>query len=255
MAVRNFGLHKGIADVYAWGLQDNQEGLGGIDLRGGGVQSIDPGVCDASARANDRCIVFAINLWGTFNSAAENEYDVVIDVDNDDQADVIIAVVDLGLVFGTLYGIPGSVVIDAVTGDLINVYFASASANGSTILAPALASDLGLRPGGDRNLEYWMEAYPLYDDDGLTFQFDLMTTGLNAANANPLSHFDAFDPVLSNGAFRTIRAGVTKRVPLVVDTSRYQAVARGHKGWMIVSLDDANGRFQADFVPVGANPS
>lgn len=249
IAVRNHGLHTGIADVYAWGLVDGEESLGRIDLRAGGVQSVDADICDEGAEPSDRCLVFAVNVFGVVNNAAESEYDVIVDTDDDGTPDILVASLDLGLVYGTFYGIAGSVVIDLVTNELITAYFTGAGTNGSTVLLPVLASDLGLRPDGDHTFAYWMESYQLYDDDGLGGYFDVMLTGVAAGGA--LARFNAFDPVLSNGTIKALKPGVTKRIPLVVDTDGYEPKARGQKGWMIVSLDDQNGQYQADLVPVG----
>jgi len=114
-----------------------------------------------------------------------------------------------------------------------------------------LASDLGLKPKGDHTFEWWAESYPLADDDGQAFQFDVMTTGLVGGGANAHAQFDVFDPVLDTGAFKPLKPGAQVTVPLTIDASRYDQKARGQKGWMIVSLDDQNGQFQADLVPVG----
>ena len=249
LKVRNFGLHKGIADVYAWGLQDTEENLGRIDLRAAGVQSVDSTVCDSQAGPNDRCLVFAINLWGTFNNAAEALYEVGIDLDEDGSQDVYVTAIDLGLIFGTYSGITGSLVSDASTGEIINAYFAGVGTNGSTILLPVLASDLGLRPNGDRAFRYFGESFTFYDDDGSGIAFDVMTTGL--AGGSAWAHFNAFDPVLNTGAFKTIKSGGTKTIALVVDTDGYQPKSRGQKGWLIVSLLEFIGLFLAALVRVG----
>jgi len=249
LRVRNYGVHTGVADMYAWGLQDTDESLGRIDLRAAGVQSVDSSVCDETAKPNDRCLVFAINLWGTFNNAAEAWYEVGIDLDEDGTEDIYVSAVDLGLVYGTFFGVTGSVVSDAATGQIITAYFAGVGTNGSTILLPVLASDLGLKPNGDRAFRYFGESFTLYDDDGTGVAFDVMTTGLSGGSA--WAHFNAFDPVLNTGAFKTLKPGATKSIPLVVDTDGYAPKARGQKGWLIVSLDDQNAQFQADLVPVG----
>jgi hypothetical protein len=160
-----------------------------------------------------------------------------------------VAALDLGLVFDSLYGVTGSVVFTYPGFQYVNAYFAGAGSNGSTVLMPVLASDLGLRPNGRRTLRYAAESYQVYDDDGLGVYFDAMTTGLSGAAA--AAQFDAFDPVLNTGAFRTIGPRTTKQLGLTVDASRYRPAQRGQKGWMMVTLEDENGRFQADLIPVG----
>lgn len=255
LQVKNYGLHAGNADIFAWGLQDGEESTDRVDLRAGGVQSLPSNICDEEAAPSDRCLVFALNLWGTFNNASEAIYEVALDLDNDGAEDVLVSAIDLGLVFGTLYGVVGSV-ISTIDGDLINVYFASASTNGSTILLPVLASDLGLKPKGDTGFRYYADSYVVYDDFGPVgdvFFYDMMTTGLQGGSA--WAQFDAFKPVLNNGTFKGLKAGATKPIPLTVDRTRYEPKSKGQKGWMIVSLDDENGRYQAELIPVGALPS
>lgn len=250
---KNTGLHKGIADVYAWGLQDANDGLDGIDLRAAGVQSIDPAVCDSSADASDRCLVFAVNTWTPWNNAAENEIDVLIDVDHDGVVDFLVAAVDLSLVLGIDTGVTAAAIVDAHAGSLVNLYLASAATNSSTVLLPVLASDLGLEPSGDHQFDYQAASFEVYDNDGTLTQFDTMTTGLIDAGASPWARFDVFSPSINNGQFKTIGKGVTKSIPLTVKKSSYQP-KRGQQGWMVVTLEDASGASQADFLPVGALP-
>ncbi|HEY7132514.1 MAG TPA: S8 family serine peptidase [Candidatus Limnocylindrales bacterium] len=242
--VRNRGLHAGIMDVYQWGIDDPNDGLAGIDLRAAGVQSIDPAVCDSGAPAKDRCLVFAINTWGRWSNAAENEFDVNIDTNGDGQADFAVIGVDLGLVFDTLFGLEGSVIFDLRTDEIINLYFATAPPNGSTVLLPVLASDLGLAKSDDRNFTYTVASFNTYDDVPRT---DTMGT------TKP-GHFNAFKPVLSNGDFVALDPGASSVLNLSVDASRY-APNKGMLGWMVVTLEDANGKAQADTLAVGTVPS
>lgn len=270
VSMRNYGVHDGYADVFAWGLEDGEESVDRVDMRAGGVQSLPADVCDESAAASDRCLIFAINLWGTFNNASEALYEVAIDLDGDEEPDVYVSAIDLGLVFGDYYGVTGSLV-NTPGGQVLAAYFAGASPNGSTILLPVLASDLGLtvkpsarkgvkaKGGGnaDPGFGYTAESYVMYDDfgpAGVVAYYDVMTTGLRAGGA--WARFDPFDPVISNGGnLKTIKAGATKSIPLAIDPSRYDPEKKGQKGWMIVSLDDENGRYQAELIPVGALPS
>jgi hypothetical protein len=172
---------------------------------------------------------------------------VVIDLDGDGGPDMILSAFDLGFLFDSLWGITGAIAFDANTGDISSIGFARLGTHGSTVLLPVLASDLGLRPGGDTDFRWWNEAY---SGDGVAS--DLMTTG--STTGAELPWFDAFHPALSSGAFKGLRAGATASVPLRLDRARYAPVQRGQLGWMVVSLDDPNGRSQADLVPVGRTP-
>ena len=96
---------------------------------------------------NDRSLVFAINVWGFYSNPAVSEFDIAIDTNGDKQPDRFVVGVDLGAVLaGTFDGQFASVVLDE-EGTLINAWVAEAPMNGSTMLLPALASDLGLAPG------------------------------------------------------------------------------------------------------------
>jgi minor extracellular serine protease Vpr len=246
--VHNFGPRSGAADLFTWGLQDGRDGNdGAIDLRAGGVQSLASRFCDGGARPSDRCLVFAVNLWGTFDTASANEYDVLLDLDHDGAEDMIVSAFDLGYLFDSMWGVTGAVAFDAHTGEITSIAFARLSTHGSTLLLPVLASDLGMGPNGDTGFRYWNESY---SGDGIAA--DVMTTG--STTGSELSWFDAFHPALSSGTYRPLSNGATATIPLRLDLAAYQPTQRGQLGWMIVSLDDENGQFQADLVPVGPDP-
>jgi hypothetical protein len=254
MNVRNLGVHAGIADVYSWGLTDGNEGMGSMDLRAGGVQSLPSNVCDGGAAPADRCLVFAVNTWQKWSTASENEFDVGIDVNNDRVVDYYVIGVDAGLVLDVFYGIPISLIVNAHTNEITNLYFASAGTNGSTLLLPVLASDIGLTPHGRHNLRYDVTSYAVADGSGSADQADLMTTGADPSNGNPRAAFNAFYPVVNNGAFVGVNPGADAKLRLALDWSRYHPRERGQLGWMIVSLDDREGAAQADLVSVGPVP-
>ena len=65
--------------------------------------------------------------------------------------------------------------------------------------------------------------------------------------------YNAFSPSVSNGQFVPLAAGASAKLGLSVDT-RLQARAPA-LGWMVVSLDNANGALQAALIPVGKVPS
>ncbi len=252
--VKNHGLHNGIADVYQWGILDDNDGLEGIDIRAAGVQSLPAEACTGEVDADDECLVFAINTWNNWNNASENEFDVLIDTDGDDEADFIVIGLDLGLVFGVFQGIYGSLVLDLSTGGLTGIYFATAPNNGGTMLLPALASNLGL-DSTNNELSYIVESFDVYDGASDLFQFDQATTSIDPSNGSVWAHYTAFDPVLSNGQFVPLAPKESADIKLRVDKDGYDP-ALGHKGWMIVTLEDEtggdqNGQFQADLIPVG----
>ena len=248
---RNFGLHKGIVDVYAWGLTDDREHEGEVDLRAAGVQSLSTSVCTGSADSNDRCLVFAINTWQPWSNLAADEFDVLIDTNKDGTEDYVLFTADDGLVFaGEANGITDAFVLDLSSGTIVDVFDAVTSVNSTTMLLPALASDLGLDKSGPASFDYWVQSYAYQTDTPFS---DVMHTGDTGAGASPNARFDAFQPSLSNGYFKSLSANKTATIPLTVDTSTYRA-NRGQKGWLVVTLDDSDGADQADMVVVGALP-
>ncbi len=247
---RNFGFHKGIVDVFAWGLQDGRDGIGDVDLRAAGVSSVPTEVCTGSPDSSDRCLLFAINTWSGWSNAAANVYAVSIDADSDPAEDYYILIVDDGLIFtGVANGVVDALVFDADTDDLIDGFFAVAPANGSTLIVPALASDFGLSKNGRTSFDYMVDAAT----QGDTVSTDVMTTGTADADGNERARFDAWKNPLSSGFYKPLTADKRVDVPLTVNAATYRP-KRGQKGWLVVTLDDANGAAQADMVPVGTLP-
>lgn len=250
--IKNYDLHPGIADVYSWGLQDNNDGLDGIDLRAGGVQTVDPGVCDSSADPSDRCLIFAVNTWGHWNNASENEFDILLDLNHDGTEDAVLVGIDAGIVLGFDTGIMLDVVINLVSGDAV-IYAATAPVDGSTLLMPALASELGLSASGTQGFNYIVKSFDVYDNDGSPSagnETDVMKTGSDPSQGSEWARYNAFHPALSNGNFVSLNAGDQFTLPLTVHRNRFH-LRQGMLGWLVVTLEDANGEFQADTIPVG----
>ncbi|MET0772845.1 MAG: S8 family serine peptidase [Candidatus Limnocylindrales bacterium] len=251
LRVTNHGLHRSYMDIYAWGLSDAREGYGGVDLRAAGVQSVPAWECTGIDDPDDRCLLFAINTWGPWSNAAATEWAISIDSDLDGTEDRLILGIDDGLVFsGFENGVLDALVIDTETGELLGEpFYAVAPARGSTLLLVAMAKDLGLSPG-DPSFGYQVSAVSLFGDEALS---DVMDNTSNSNGASERARYNAFRPVVRNGAFELLGGGRRFDLPLVVDAERLDP-DRGDRGWLVVALDDANGAAQADTVPVGAVP-
>lgn len=250
LRVTNHGLHRGYVDVYSWGLSDGREGYGPVDLRAAGVQSLPAEACTGVPDPTDRCLLFAINTWGAWSNAAAAQWTVSIDTDLDGTEDRAILGVDDGLVFeGAENGVLDSLIVDSSTDELIDGFLAVAPARGSTLILPALASDLGLSRESPR-FDYLVSAVSLFGDEAVS---DVMSNDANSGGSYERARYDAFRPVVRNGAFESLTAGRSVNVPLVVDAERLRP-RRGDRGWLVVTMDDANGSAQADTVSVGALP-
>ena len=227
LPVSNNGIHAGTADVYAWGIHDGNETGAPMDVRDVGVQSFDAG-------GGDKQLVFLINTWGQATNQSVNEYDVLIDTNHDGQPDFVVFGFDLGAVeTGVFNGQYASFTLDVSSGNIVDAYFADAPMNGSTIELPTLASDLGLSHSG---FSYAVNAFSLVPG-GL-----VDTTGTGS--------FDPFNPAVSTGEFASVPAGGTASLPLSINRGLQQS---SHTlGWLVASVDDANGAAQADEVAAPA---
>ena len=226
----NSGIHSGDADVYAWGLSDANDGLATNDIRAVGVETFPD--------SGDAFVVFAVNTYGRWGSASDNEFDIGIDTNKDGTDDYFVVGVDGGAVLaGTFDGRMLAFTIRASTGRIIDAFTVAAPSNGSTVELPALASHLGLTEGSS--------AFN-YNAAGFS------TFGGPADVATGVGHFDALHPAVSQGDFVSLGRGATAALGVSVDKARF--AANSTLGWMAVTLDDANGAAQADLVPVGSLP-
>jgi subtilisin family serine protease len=237
----NSGIHTGIADVYAWGLSDPQDlpatPIATNDIRAVGVQVLSMEDFGLPADPNDRALIFAVNTWGKWSSAASNEFDIAIYGTNKTKPDFFVVGVDFGAVTnaGTFDGRLAAFTITAA-GDLVDVWVADAPANGSTVLLPTLASEIGQNATNNTRFSYGIAGFSVEDSslvDPVAGQAEL----------------DPFHPALSTGDFVPIGPGGNVSLPVWANKG---LVGTQHpKGWMIVTQDDANGAAQADLVPIG----
>ena len=232
--VANGGIHAGNADVYAWGQTDPEDTDSmSIDLRSVGVQSL-PGEFGGLA-ASDRLLIFAVNSWGRWSNASEAEFDIAVDVTGSPAPDFFVVGVDLGAVLaGAFNGQYGSFVIDA-NGNVIDAFFAEAPMNGSTALLPVAASSLGLSADALNKFTY------------STAGFSILGPEFDVAGGTP--RFRPWEPTSSQGDFIPLAPGASAPLTLSANQS-----AKSDKtlGWMVVTLDDANGAPQAELIPLPA---
>jgi minor extracellular serine protease Vpr len=233
----NHGVHEGNADVYSWGISDPQDtpaDAGQADVRAAGVQTL-PGQALGGAAA-DRGLVFAVNVYGRWSNPASGEIDIPVDRNHDGKTDATVVGIDLGFVTtGQFDGRWAALTVDG-TGKVVHTFVADAPMNGSTVELPALASQLGIDAGHPRF------SYAVGASSAISGAFD----GTSSAT------FNAFVPAVSTGDFVGLAPGDSGRLPL----SYGQSAVSDTKvlGWMVVTMDDANGAAQADLVSVPRGP-
>jgi minor extracellular serine protease Vpr len=241
----NSGIHGGTADVYAWGIHDANDVTGGedsMDVRDVGVQvqskeflcgAETAGVCGA---ADDRSLIFAINTYGLASNPSINEFDIAIDLQNNGKPDYFVVGVDFGAVTaGAFDGRFTSFIFDS-KGNLIDLWVADAPMNGSTILLPVLASEIGLDPAvNSTKFRYSVSA------------FSIVPGAL--VDTTAASSFRSHQPPVSTGQQIPLAPGASATLTVSVDKGKFSGTPQ--LGWLVIGLDDANGAAQADEVPVG----
>jgi len=213
--------------VYALGMMDrSNDGDHGMDVRAAGV-SVVPASAWGINDPDDRGITFAVTMYDRFSNAAPHEVDIAIDTTGDGSVDRYVIAYDYGyLTAGAWSGLMVSLVMDA-SFNIIDIWNADTPLNGSTLLLPALASELGLSDG-DGSFTYEVIAW-----DGFAGTPDI--TKLSQA-------FDAFDPAISTGMFKKVDAGSTAKV------KAWFRRAADPRGWLVITLDDRNGAAERGIV-------
>lgn len=217
------------ADFYTWGLSDAKDATkslpdNGYDIRAAGVQSF-------AAAGGDHLLVFAVNTHKRWSNAASNEYDVIIDTDQDGEPDWIVLSYDSGAVrAGDTDGLAETFLLDAKTGDLYpSGFLTAAPTDSSTLLMPVYASDLGI--AGE-------------------FDYTVQTFGLSGGEdaASAWAAYDPTAPAISNGQYETVPTRGSVKVDVEVDAAAY--AAQKPLGSMIVVLDNKSGADEALLVKI-----
>jgi hypothetical protein len=237
--LRNTGIHSGNADFYAWGISDPNDVTSfsddPMDIRAVGVQAL-PGSALGGADT-DRSLVFAINGWGRWSNPSVNEFDIAINSKGDSRPEFFVVGVDFGAVTaGAFDGRFASIIFDAA-GNVIDAWVATAPMNGSTILLPTLASEIGLDPAVNSTIFSYSVA-------GFSIVPGVLVDTTSSAK------FRSHQPPVSTGDFVTLAPGATGSVTVTVDSGKFAGTPQF--GWMVVTNDDANGEAQADLIPIGS---
>lgn len=233
VATNGGGAIAASPDVYAWGLKSRRQGIPYYDIRAVGVQSIPDS-------ATDRILVFAINTHERFSAIGSNgdfvaEMDIFIDVNGDNTADFELIAVDLGvLTAGAANGQVASALVDLKTGDATVNFLADAVNDGSTVLLPIYASDLGLTPTSPR----FSYSAQTYFPDG------------TAAPIRGTASFNAFSPSISNAlTVPPIAPNGSAKVAVKIDPVEWATTPA--LGLMVVTQDNRAGASQAELIEVG----
>jgi len=185
--------------------------------------------------ATNSILVFAVNTFERFSNAAAGEFDILIDVNGDGVPDFLLAGFDFGAITaGVFNGQLASVLINLKTGAARIRFLADAPTDGSTVLLPVLASDLGITPANPR-LTYSAQVFNLLDGSG--------------AALPGTASFNAFTPAISNAMFVSVAPNATATVPVSVDPVEFAKTPA--LGLMVVTEDNRAGAPQARLIEAG----
>ena len=218
----------GTADFYAWGLRGEHPNLGSVGLRAVGVQSFnDP--------TNGEILVFAVNTFGAPSNPVTSVYDILVDINGDGVPDYDVEAADLGLLTGGGFtGQMAVAVFNLATNAGVLEFLATAPTDGSTVLMPLLAADVGVTSSNPR-FSYFAQT-----SDLLTGNADVTTT---------VASFNAFNNSISTGAFAVLAPGGNASVPISIDRTEFAITPA--LGEMVVSLENLNREHrQALLLPV-----
>jgi len=126
------------------------------------------------------------------------------------------------------------VLINLKTGAALIRFLADAPTDGSTVLLPVRASDLGITPANPR-LTYSAQVFNLLDG--------------SAAALPGTASFNAFTPAISNAMFVPVAPNATATVPLTVDPVEFAKTPA--LGVMVVIEDNRAGAPQARLIEAG----
>ena len=237
------GARPGDADFYAWGLADaNEAGTSSNDVRAVGVQSFPAdsvGLPPGFTLPGEQFLAFAVNTYDRWSNAAANEYDIFVDVDRDKKADYIVVAADQGAVqTGTFNGRVGAFVFSTRSPGASLVFLASDPTNASTLTIPILSRQLCR--AGEPCLE------PTKNITYEAVSFDLVDGGVDAVSGS--ATYDAFNPVVGEGAFESVAPNASATVDLTIDVPGFRSTKP--LGLMVVSFDNAAGAAEAKLLPI-----
>jgi subtilisin family serine protease len=216
----------GYADFYAWGLSGTRQGAAPFDVRAVGVQSF-------PISASNSQLVFAVNTFDRFSTAASGEVDIWIDSTGSGQPNYDVFSYDCGaLTTGTYNGVACAGVQNLATGAIRIRFLTDAPTDGSTLLLPIYASDIGLTPANPR----------------FSYQVSSLNANGDQNDVPGLARFNAFSAGISNGDWAPVAPGARVSVPVVIDPAEWAQTPA--LGVMVVDKESNSGAAQAALLRV-----
>jgi hypothetical protein len=233
----------GDGDMYAWGLSDGKDNqIGADDVRAVGVQSF---AFPSGTLPTRRLLVFAVNTWKAFSTAATQEFDIYVDVDGDGTDDYVVVGADQGAVqTGTYNGVLGSFVYSKRSTGATFIGAATAPANGSTVELPVLSNALCRANEPCLNNATHPGARIAYH----AIAFDLVNGGNDPVDG--VAKYNPWHEALTTGGFAgSVAPGASDASNSVtIDPAEWALTPA--LGLMVVSTDNKSGPDEATLIPV-----
>jgi minor extracellular serine protease Vpr len=222
------GANTGTADWYAWGLTDGRDrGVGSNDVRAVGVQAF-PGV-----------LAFAISTGKRWSNAAEDEFDILVDVNGDGVDDYAVVAADRGaLTTGTNNGQDAVAVFNLTAGGGSIQFLADAPTDSSTIVLPVNISQLC---GANS---------PCLSSSNPRFTYHAVGYGLTDGtvdNVDGTASFNAFSPAISTGMFDVLDPGQSATETVSINSAEFGQTTP--LGVMVVSHENPSND-ETQLIPV-----
>ncbi len=227
----------GSAQWFAWGIKDKRDhGLKSNDLQAVGVQSF----------PSQQFLQFAISTNHRWSNAAQDVFDVLVDVNNDGTPDYDVEAVDLGAVQGLDFDGTDAVAVFALaSGDGAIKYLADAPTDSSTMILPVDFAQLCV--AGNPCLS--STGHFTYSVQALSLTDSTLDTGDMSATFNPNSS------AVNTGMFDEVAPNASATETLSVNPT--EQAASPALGWMVVShwepfdnLFGDSSRDQAQLIPL-----
>jgi minor extracellular serine protease Vpr len=235
----------GVADWFAWSAKGSKAGtkagLGAADILNVGVQTYPAAVASAFC-ATSQCGAFAIQTAHAWTNPAEEEFDVLVDVNNDGTPDYDVVSVDFGgLTAGSSNGEAVVAVINLTTHAASIRYLTGAMFNGTT-------AELQF----DFNQLCQTGAPCLSPTTPITYQvfsFD-RNGGSDAVDSIPA--INLFNPVFSNNFEDAMGAGSTATDTTTVNAANWAATPQ--LGLLVIEQNNQRGgSHEAETIPLSVN--
>ena len=228
------GIVSGNADWFSWGLSDGRDaGTGPADLHAVGVQTYGAGA-----------IAFAVNTYHRWSNAASTEYDIQIDVNDDNTPDYDVFEYDLGVLEGQpATGQAVVAVYNYLTHTTSATYYADAPTNSTTMVLPVTLAQLCqggspcLTSASPEVIRYSAAAYGA----GGTYDSTSNTASYNVAS-----------PSVSTGMNDTVAPNTATTQTVSLNSAEFAVTPS--RGFMIVTHDNPNAT-EARLIKLPAPPT